>query len=181
MRCKKRGAAAAEVFIQQFLYEDDTSFIQATIRLIEEQQAGRVEQGAGQREPLRLTARKRVGSFIGLFRESNTFEHKLSALLDRRNGIHTTEKDEVFQGGQFLVQVGRVGDKADLQPRLLCIMREVEPTDTHLARARLCEACQYSQQSGLARAIRAQQGHALSGFQREIDAAQNGLESVAFL
>ena len=151
-------------------------------RLVEIDDLGVGGEGAGDGHTLLLTARELAGVVVGPVGEADLFQHLHADGISLRFG-HLPGDDEalgdVLQGRFVAEEVVVLEDESRLaaQPRDAGAVGvgEVEglTVEGELACVRRLKKVETTQQGGLARAGRAEDGHDVALFHRQIDAAQH--------
>ena len=137
-------------------------------RLVEEQDIGLVDQGAGHGHPLLLAARELVGLLRGLAGHADELEHAVDLGPDlglRPLGDRQAEAD-VVADGHVREEGVALEDGVDLAP-VGRLFRDVLAVEQDAAGVRILEARQHAQQRGLAAAAGPEQGEDFAAFDRQ--------------
>ena len=149
-------------------------------RLVGEQHARRVGDGARDRDTLLLAARKFGGAMVLALGEAEIVEQfaRPRARLGARQAADHLRQDDVLERRELRQQVMELIDEADLgapQRRALVVghCRGRRAADMHLARVRRLQQAGQMQQRRLSGAGRRDQRHRLAGPEREVRAVQH--------
>src|SRR5437588_6540905 len=94
----------------------------------------------------------------------------LGTLLDILNGVHFAEELEVFYGGEFIIEIGLVGNEADEMADTLGITYDVKAVDRGDSGSGFGETSEDTQKGSFASAIGSHESHRLPLWEDEVDA-----------
>ena len=143
--------------------------VQRSEGLVEQQGAGVVHQGAGQRNPLLLTAGKLRGFAFREVGQPNHLEHFVDALGDRRFVLALAARSvgDVVPHGHVREQCVVLEDSVDMA-FMRCHSRNVDAFQTDGTFGRVFESGDHPQGGGLPAPGWPEQGEELAGTDREI-------------
>jgi hypothetical protein len=148
--------------------------IECRKRLIEQQQAGRRGQGAGQGDALLLTARQLGRVFVGVLAQANQFQQFTYALVDGGLGQALTAQAEGDVGVHAEIGEQRIGLKHDAEVALARRQQGNIPLALQQTAAALrFEAGDDAQQGGLAAARGAKKAQQLTRLDIQVNIAQH--------
>ncbi len=150
--------------------------VDAARGLVEEDDAGPVHHGAGQRQPLLPAARQLAGQPVLLALEARHVDGPGLALagLGTAQAVDPAEEAEVLPDGEVVVEAEALAHVADAALDALRVLRDVDTEDEPRARGRREQAAQHADGRGLAGAVRAEEAEDLALGHRERHAVDRG-------
>jgi len=138
-----------------------------------------VKQSARNREPLPHAARERSDQVSTPGGEAGGGKRTIDEHGSIVEGVETSEKGQVFFGGQIVVDKRVVGEQADAAPNFfeVAVFRSEKP-DT--SRSWASEQGGNAEESGLAGTIRAKQCDKFAGIDGKGDLAERSHRPIAF-
>src|SRR5271157_729610 len=112
MQTHDHGAAGAVDFAKGFREPGDAKRIKPSGRLIEEQDGGTMHQGAGDGDTLAHAAGEGADEGGAAFVKADFTEKLFGAGGRLWDSLKLGEEDEIFLGGEFVINHGGVGDVA---------------------------------------------------------------------
>ena len=176
------GARLAVQGLHQLDHARAGLLVQVPGRLVREQDARPIREGARERHPLLLPAGELGGIVVEASPEPDPLEQPARALAQLALGAVADQLEgdqDVLESGERGQEVKRLEDEADVpgaKPRALILGKtgEVHPVEPHAARAGFVETGQQAEQRGLAAARGAQDRDERLGRNAEIDVPQDG-------
>src|SRR6266550_1922230 len=121
-----------------------------------------MQQARSERKPLLPSARQRAGELRAPRGETQAFERGLDGLSAIVNGVHASDKIQVFFDRQILVQAEALRHVTDLALDLRCLGADVVAEARALARVRCQQPAQHSNRRRLAASVRSQKAENLA-------------------
>src|SRR6516162_6256092 len=145
--------------------------VEADGRLVEEQYAGVMDEGARDFEPALHAGRERPHQAFAPIRELDEMQHLVDPALAprRRHAIDEAMEVEIFIYGQAIVERRLLEHHAETAPRLQRVRDHVDAADPRGAAVGLEDGAEDVEQRGLAGAIRAEQRELLVRSYRQAD------------
>lgn len=146
-------------------------------RLVQDEELGRVDESASEREPLLVPEREHACQSVSIFSQL----HELYDLINgRRTGAGQAALDlEVFPDRKVGIRRCRLHEVADARKDTDPVTGERGPQDRHLARARPNKAQQHPDGGGLTRAVSAEKAVDFPAADVEVDVYHGLHGSVA--
>ena len=105
--------------------------VQAGFRLVQQQDVGLVQYGAGDGGPLLHTVGEGANPVVGPAAQADSLQRGLHLCFAVADAVEPGVIDQVLAGGEVFVQEAAVADYPDAAPRLACLARQVPSCDTY--------------------------------------------------
>jgi hypothetical protein len=141
-------------------------------RLVQQRDAGLVDEAAGDEQAPAHPARQRVQRHVRAIGEAGAFQRQLhrGAPVLAAHAVQRREHREVLARRELDVEAVELRDHADLRPDLLRLPRELEAEDVQPARVGERLRGQQAHRRGLPRAVGSQEPHARPALNIQVEA-----------
>jgi hypothetical protein len=157
--------------------------VEAHRRLVEEEEAGAVNQGAGDLDPPGLAAGELAHLVVHPVDEPDALQQRVHAplRLPARDAVEARVVEEVLANGEIRVEGPALEHGAEERQRPGGLTAQVVPEDPHRAGPVVVEPRDHGEERGLARPVGTQKRHdgALRHLQRHVEERVAGAEAVA--
>ena len=149
-------------------------WVEARRGLVEEKDVGLVQEGAGQGDALALTGREPLDAVVGAVGDAEALEQVagLCRCLLRGEAAHTSDEDDVLEGGEALVEAGLLGHHARAPTDVVAVGDRVEAEDAGAAAVGRQQAVEEANGRRLARPVGTEEGDDLAGVDVEGQAVE---------
>src|SRR5437660_4729926 len=148
-------------------------------RFVEQRQLRRMQQACGERKALLPSTRQRACELRAPRSEAQSLERGLDGLSAIVNGVHASDKVQVFFDRQIFVQAEALRHVTDLALDLRCFGPDVVAEARALARVGRQQPAEHSNRRRLAAAVRSQKAENLAALDTDREVLDNGASLVA--